>query len=467
MSQRGNLQSIPVVVEEPILQINVGNNKIHAKRISGRFRTFKWLTASLWLLYFLGPYLRWDGKQAVLFDIPGRQFHLFGTTIHPHDIWILSFVMIFFAMLLVVVTVLFGRAFCGYFCFQTVWTDFFTWIEECFEGSPKERMARDAAPWDFKKFAMKLNKHAVWLVISLLTGVSFAAWFTDAFQLWRDYFAFDAHISAWIVLLMFTIGTYLFAGFMREQVCFWLCPYARIQGVFYDNNTLLPTYDEVRGEPRAKLDRSIATQKVGCIDCNQCVVVCPTGIDIREGQQIGCITCGLCIDACDSVMDKIEQPRGLIRYGSQNEFRGHGSRKWLQRPQVILSAGLILISVGATAYGLNSITEAEFSVYPERQNLYVIMSDGSIQNSYQLRVFNKTDTDNTYKIRVYGIANTEMSGASSGQLFVKKGKMASTTVFVRAPAESMSQKRSPLIFRIVNATGKYPAIEYTSVFNSP
>lgn len=467
MSQRGSLQSISAVVEEPVSQINIGSNKVYAKRIPGRFRTVKWLTASLWLLYFLGPYLRWDGKQAVLFDIPGRQFHLFGSTIHPHDIWVLTFVMIFFAMLLVIVTVLFGRAFCGYFCFQTVWTDLFTWIEERIEGSPKERMARDAASWNLNKFTLKLNKHLVWLAISMLTGVSFAAWFTDAFQLWRDYFALTADISAWIVLLMFTVGTYLFAGFMREQVCFWLCPYARIQGVFYDNNTLLPTYDEARGEPRAKLDRANIDQKIGCVDCNQCVVVCPTGIDIREGQQIGCITCGLCIDACDSVMDKIEQPRGLIRYGSLNEFRGHSSPRWLQRPQVMLSAGIILTSVGVTAYGLNSITEAEFSVTPERQNLFVVMSDGSIQNSYQLRVFNKTDTDNTYKISVNGVNDAVLSGTINNQLLVKKGKMASATVFVKAPTKSLSQKRLPLTFSIVNTTGQYPVIEYTSVFNAP
>lgn len=466
MQQQESLQTTKVVVEEPVWQLNTGSNKIHAKRMSGRFRTFKWLTASLWLFIFLGPYLRWGDRQAVLFDIPGRQFHLFGLTVYPYDIWVLTFVLAFFAMLLVLLTVLAGRAFCGYFCFQTVWTDLFSWIEEHLEGSPRERVAMDAAPWSLSKLGIKISKHALWLIISMLTGVSFAAWFTDAYQLWSDFMVLQADISAWIVLLMFTAGTYLFAGFMREQVCFWLCPYARIQGVLYDENTLLPTYDELRGEPRTKLDRMAENQRVGCVDCDQCVVVCPTGIDIREGQQIGCITCGMCIDACDSVMDKIDQPRGLIRYGSLKEFCGDKPNRWYQRPQVLVSAAIILLSILATTYGLSTITEAELSVVPNRQPMFVVMSNGAIQNSYQLRVFNKSKSDNRYRIEVEGFSDMLVKG-NQRTLKVNHGRMASASIFVKVPREQLFEEISPLKFRIVNTSQNTPAIEYQSLFIAP
>ncbi|MCF6282611.1 MAG: cytochrome c oxidase accessory protein CcoG [Candidatus Polarisedimenticolaceae bacterium] len=466
MQQPENLQTTTAPVEDSVWQLNTGSNKIHAKRLAGPFRTFKWLTASLWLFIFLGPYLRWGDRQAVLFDIPGRQFHIFGLTIYPYDIWVLTFVLAFFAMLLVMLTVLAGRVFCGYFCFQTVWTDLFSWIEARLEGPPQTRIALDAAPWNLNKLGIKVSKHTLWLLISMLTGVSFAAWFTDAYQLWHDFFTLQAHTSAWIVLLMFTGGTYLFAGFMREQVCFWLCPYARIQAVLYDQDTLLPTYDEARGEPRTKLDRMAENQRVGCVDCDQCVVVCPTGIDIREGSQIGCITCGLCIDACDSVMDKIHQPHGLIRYGSMNEFCGDKLNRWYQRPQVLVSTAIVLLSVLATTYGLNSITEAELSIVPNRQPMFVVMSDGGIQNSYRLRVFNKSKTDNHYRIEVDGFPDISVKG-NERPLLVNHGRMASISLFVKIPREQLLEEISPLTFRIVNTTHNSPAIEYRSLFIAP
>lgn len=466
MQQQENHQSITIEAEESVWELNTGSNKIHAKRMSGRFRTIKWLTASIWLIFFLWPYLRWGDRQAVLLDIADSQFHLFGVTVYPYDVWMLSFVLLFFAMLLGIATVLAGRAFCGYFCFQTIWTDLFSWIEERLEGPPRARIALDAAPWNLRKLSIKLSKHALWLTISMITGVSFAAWFTDAYQLWIDYFTLQAHISAWIVLLMFTAGTYLFAGIMREQVCFWLCPYARIQGVLYDNNTLLPTYDETRGEPRAKLDRTAENQRVGCVDCDQCVAVCPTGIDIREGQQIGCITCGLCIDACDSVMDKINQPRGLIRYDSLAGLLGDRPRRWYQRPQVLASAAMIVISVVSVVYGLNNISEAELSVSPKRQPMYVLMSDGAIQNSYQLRIFNKSEADSSYRIEVDGFGDMLVTG-NGKPLLVEAGRRASALLYIKISREQLSKEISPLKFRIVNISRESPVIEYQSAFMAP
>ena len=462
MQQHENLQTIPILIEDSEWKVNTGSDKIHAKRVSGYFRTIKRLTATIWLIFFLGPYLRWEDRQAILFDIAGSRFHLFGVTVYPYDLWLLSFVLLFFAMLLVILSVLIGRAFCGYFCFQTVWTDMFSWIEEHLEGPPRIRAALDAAPWGLSKTTRKLTKHSIWLLISMLTGVSFAAWFTDAYQLWIDYFTLEAHISAWIVLILFTSGTYLFAGFMREQVCFWLCPYARIQSVLYDDNTLLPVYDKSRGEPRAKLNRSVENQHVGCIDCDQCLAVCPTGVDIREGEQIGCITCGLCIDACDNVMDKINQPRGLIRYSSL----GHKYYQWYRRPQVLVSSVMIIISIIMVSYGLTDITEAELSVSPKRQPVYVLMSDGNIQNTYQLKIFNKSQSDKSYHIEVDGFGKMIVTG-NGKPLQVKSGNGANTLVYVKIAREQLSSNISPLTFRIKNILGESLPIEVQSVFVSP
>lgn len=293
--------------------VNTGDETIHAKRMPGRFRTLKWFSMLLWALYFVGPYLQWSGRQAILFDIPNRKFYLFGATIWPQDIWMLALLLILLAMTLFGVTAVASRIWCGYFCFQTVWTDLFTWIESIIEGNPIQRRKLDAAPWTAKKVWLKVSKHTLWLLISILTGVTFVAYFTDAYALWGEYLRLDAPLVAWVVLVMFILGTYILAGFMREQVCFWLCPYARIQGVMIDDDTIMPTYDYHRGEPRGhvrKSDRQQESPPGDCIDCKMCVAVCPTGVDIREGLQEGCITCGLCIDACNSIMEKVDKPRG-------------------------------------------------------------------------------------------------------------------------------------------------------------
>ncbi|NOZ38153.1 MAG: 4Fe-4S binding protein, partial [Gammaproteobacteria bacterium] len=209
----------------------------------GRFRRLKNMTSLVWLIYFFGPYLRFGDRQAILLDIPNRQFHFYGVTILPQDVWILSLVLLFFAILLAAVTSTIGRAFCGYFCFQTIWTDAFTWIEEKLEGKPAARYKLEQSPWTPHKFRLRVMKYFLWLLISVFTGISFVAWFTDAHQLWLDLFTLQVGSTALIVIALFTGGTFLLAGFMREQVCFWLCPYARIQGVMYDSETILPTYD--------------------------------------------------------------------------------------------------------------------------------------------------------------------------------------------------------------------------------
>ena len=448
--------------------INTGGETIHAKRIAGKYRSFKWLAASVWLIFFIGPYFRWNGEQAILLDIPARQFHIFDITILPQDVWMLSLVLLFFAILLAIVTSVAGRVYCGYFCFQTIWVDIFTLLEAKLEGSPAQRNRLDKAPWTLKKIRIKSIKHAVWIAIGLLTGIGFCAWFTDAYQLWVSIFTLSAAIEVWISLLVFTGGTYLFAGFMREQVCLWLCPYARIQGVMYDQETILPTYDVKRGEPRGKLNkRDTAAKKQGdCINCNLCVAVCPTGVDIRQGQQEGCITCGLCLDACDSIMDKIDRPRGLIRYTSLDEVEGKKTIPVLKRPRVIIYALILLLSLVGIGYGLTHLGSVELQVLHERQPLYVLRSDGSIQNKYELKILNKTDKPLALMVSVTGPKDLIVAGVDD-VITIGEHQLVAKTLYVRINKKNIKQENSPVLIRLQSNSDPDVWVEYDSMFISP
>jgi len=405
-SQRKEVDALYAESQE--WKINTGEETIHAKRMPGAFRRLKWIAASSWLLFFFGPYLRWNGRQAVLFDIPGRQYHIFEITILPQDVWMLSLVLLFFAIMLAVVTTLFGRVYCGFFCFQTIWVDIFTWLEEKLEGSPAKRKKLDKASWNVDKIVVKLKKHLLWILVSMFTGVSFVAWFTDVYQLWIDYFTLTASSTEWSVLALFTVGTYIMAGVLREQTCFWLCPYARIQAVMLDRESMIPTYDYNRGEPRGRLKKGETVEGNGdCIDCNQCVAVCPTGVDIRHGLDEGCITCALCIDACNSVMDKIDKPHGLIRYESVDALEGKPVLPLMKRPRVLVYLVIMTLSFVGIIYGLLNITGLEIKVLHERQPLFVQLSNGSIQNKYELKILNKTNEQMTVRVTAEGLEGVE------------------------------------------------------------
>jgi len=447
--------------------VNTGGEIIHAKRMGGYFRSLKWKAMMVWLVYFFGPYLRWDGSQAVLFDVPNRKFQIFDITILPQDVWLLALILLFFAILLAAITSVAGRVFCGYFCFQTIWTDIFTFIEEKLEGAPAKRRKLDKAPLDARKIRIKIIKHSAWLSIGLFTGISFTAWFTDAYQLWIDVFTLQAGTFIYVLLLTFTIGTYILAGFMREQTCFWLCPYARIQGVMYDTQTILPTYDIARGEPRGKLSKGNVVEGNGdCISCNQCVAVCPTGIDIRGGQQEGCITCGLCLDACDSVMDKIGKPRGLIRYASMDEMKGNEVKPFHKRPRVLIYAGIIIFAVSGLLYGLSHLGTFDLKVIHERQPLYVQMSSGDIQNKYELKILNKTDKVMHISITVEGVEGIITKGIRE-KMSLAPSKLTSFTVFLLIPKKNISKSRTPVYFTIHSYQEFDDVIEYQSMFYGP
>ena len=450
-------------------QVNTGDKTIHPKRMPGLFRTIKNCTQSLWLLFFLVPYLRWNGKQAVLFDITNRQFHFFDLTILPQDVWMLSLLLLLLAMSLFAVTSVASRVFCGYFCFQTAWTDWFIWIEDKIEGPPNARRRLDAAAWTGEKIRKKLAKHAIWMAIAALTGISFSIWFVDAHAYWANLLQGELPLIGWVTLIAFFLGTYILAGLLREQVCMWLCPYARIQGVMTDAQTIVPTYDFHRGDPRGKLNRNAETNAAqgDCIDCFQCVQVCPTGVDIREGQQLGCITCGLCLDACDSVMDKVGKPHGLIRYASLDELEGKPVKKLYQHPRTLVYLGIILIAFAGIAYGLTHLGSLTLKVIPERQPLFVTLSDGSIQNRYEFKVLNKTDHDFPVAVTAeHGVKDQVIIGAEQ-PLLTHHGRGTSFTIFVRAPGASVKSEVTSIEFEIRSTEDPRIHAEYKTKFNGP
>lgn len=448
--------------------VNVGGQTIHAKRMGGRFRRYKDLVWLFWIGYLVLPFLRVDGEQIVLFDIPARQFHFFGATIYPQDIWMLAFVLVLLAMMLFGITAIAGRVFCGFFCFQTVWTDWFVWIEEKIEGTPRQRHQLDESPWNREKITKRGTKYAIWSLISLATGISFAAYFMDSYELLKDLVTFDAHIAAWTTLILFFLGTFILAGFMREQVCFWLCPYARIQSVMVDRDSIIPSYDIARGEPRGKLKKGANDdQKGDCVDCNQCVAVCPTGVDIRESAlQEGCIMCGVCIDACDTVMEKIDKPKGLIRYASENEMQGQIQPKLLKRPRVIIYLAISLASILAIVYGLASIPALEMHVVHERQPLYVKMSDGSIQNTYTIKILNKLPEALDVKVTIEGVAGADIIDLPD-VLTLQSAKVVPYTIRIKSQQMSMGGDNVPVIFKVEALNDPGINEEYESFFVGP
>lgn len=430
-------------------QVNLGAKKIHAKRMPGKFRTLKWMASSLYLFFFFGPFIRWEGGQAILFDIQNRKYHLFGLTLWPQDVWILALALLTFFLTLYAATAIVGRVFCGTFCWQTVWVDVYTWIEEKMEGSPPQRRALDSAPWSARKLAIKGGKTVIFLLLGVATGVTFTSYFVDVFSLWRDYFALRGPIEIWVTPLPFIIGTYLGVGIMREQFCFWLCPYARIQGSMQDTDTIIPAYDMKRGEPRGRLSKG------DCIDCHLCVGVCPTGVDIRDGNQEGCIMCALCIDACNSVMKKVNKPEGLIRYASLEELLGHPVVPLYKRPRVIIYSVLIACTLSGIAWGLTHLGAVQLNVIHERQPLYVMMSDGGIQNKYTLKIINKSDQPLNVKIIL-----SELPGGvleyQDGVVHVEPGKVLPLNVTVHVPHAQVGKEAMKLEFHVVdNATGAF------------
>jgi cytochrome c oxidase accessory protein FixG len=429
------------------------------RSVKGEFRRFKWAVLIVAYGVFFGlPWLPWERadapSQAVLFDLPGRRFLIFDFVAYPQDVLWLALLLFIAAVLLFFVTGLVGRAFCGYFCFQTLWTDFYIWIESKIQGERPARIRLFRQPWDREKIVKLGLTHLLWLLASFWTGISFVAYFAHAPQLLADFLTGQATTAAYLTVGVITLSTYAAAGLMREQVCAFICPYGRFQSVMYDPETLAVHYDAKRGEGahgragarggQRSLEERRASGHGDCIDCGMCVQVCPAGIDIRDGLQYRCISCGLCIDACNSIMDSMCFPRGLIRYDSEtNLAKARPDKPHLHWTRLkIIGYGVAL--VGMTAYLIVSIaTRSEFerSVSQVRQPLFVTLSNGDIRDRYQIRITNTGKKEETYAVSAREIPPSALDLGNFAQVKVKPGHSATVMASVKLSPEDAAKTR--------------------------
>ena len=379
--------------------------KIYPREIGGRFADLsKLATVTLLGLFYLVPWLMWDDRQAFLFDLPARKFYLLGLTLWPQDFPYLALLLIIAALSLFFFTALAGRLWCGFACPQTVWTEAFIWMEQLTEGKRSQRMKLDKAPWSWNKIRRKGSKQFLWIAFSIWTGFTFVGYFEPIRELNQQFMTLT--VSGWTAFwgLFYGFATYGNAGYMREQVCKYMCPYARFQSAMFDKDTLIISYDEKRGEPRGGRKRSVDPKLAGlgdCIDCQLCVQVCPTGIDIRNGLQYECIACAACIDACDSVMDKFDYPRGLIRYSTERALEHKKYR--LIRPRTIVYTGILTVLLASMITTIAMRKPVILDVIRDRNTLYRDVGRQGIENNYTVRVINKHNEDHDYELSVSGI----------------------------------------------------------------
>jgi cytochrome c oxidase accessory protein FixG len=404
--------------------------KIYPQSVKGTFRQIKWVLLVVTLgLYYLLPFVRWDRgpnapSQAVLIDFPHRRFYFFFIEIWPQEVYYLTGLLILAAMALFLMNALAGRVWCGYLCPQTVWTDLFLAVERLIEGDRRERMARDAGPWTLEKITDKVLKHAAWLIIAWWTGGAWVLYFADAPTLVRQLATFQAPLTAYVWIAILTCTTYVLAGYMREQVCLYMCPWPRIQAALTDDEALNVTYRYDRGEPRTSVKKALALRAKGdragdCIDCGQCVVVCPTGVDIRQGPSLGCIQCGLCIDACDAIMHKVGRQPRLIAYdtdlnikrrleGKPNVFRPVRTRTLLYVAVIALVGSIML-------YSLLTRAGEGIAVMHDRNPMFVRLSSGALRNAFTVRLINKQSDMRQFQLRVDGLAGATLELADTGE----------------------------------------------------
>ncbi len=405
--------------------------KIYPRRAKGRFASLRVLTMLALLgLYYLLPWLSWHGEPLLLFDLPHRRFHIFTLTLVPQDLLLLALLLLLAALTLFFFTSLAGRLWCGYACPQTVWTEAFLWMEQLCEGDRYARMRLDRAPWGREKILRKSAKHLLWGSFAMFTGISFVAYFVPARELFPA--AINLQLGGWATfwVLFYGFATWGNAGFMREQVCKYMCPYARFQSAMFDRDTLIIGYDERRGEPRKTLAKQQGAPAGDCVDCSLCVQVCPVGIDIRQGLQYECIACAACIDACDSVMDSVHKPRGLIRYTSSNHDAGGGFR--LLRPRTI-GYGLVWL-MACTGFAVLVLTHApmRFDVLRDRHTLYRELASGAIENVYVLKVTNDDHETRRYSVTARFEDGTPLV-VEPAELWRDGQQTAATTVTLRTP----------------------------------
>lgn len=458
------------IVEEGLYK---ARKKIHARSVTGIFATWRW--ALVWftqLLYYGLPWLQWNDRQAVLLDLVNRKFYIFGLVLWPQDVFFLAIILIISAYALFLFTAVAGRLWCGYACPQTVYTEIFLWIEEKIEGNRSARIKLDRAPMDARKLRLRGMKFGAWILLALWTGFTLVGYFSPIHELWGAFWSWN--LGPWETFWIFFYGfmTYLFAGIMREQVCLYMCPYARFQGVMFDPDTLVITYDPERGEPRGPRKKGADPQSIGkgdCVDCDICVQVCPTGIDIRDGLQYECIGCAACIDACDDVMAQMNYPKGLIRYSTENALARHWGMKeivgHIVRPRIIIYT-LILVGITlALIWGLANKPDLRVNVLRDRTILSREVEGGLIENVYRLQVMNVTEQSHRYTMSVSGLDGIKLHGESA--IEVPAGTNKTFPLSVRVPLESGQQGAHTIHFDVKAVTNDEMAVHEKATFLIP
>ena len=431
--------------------------KIYPRAVSGHFARWRWALVWLTQLVFYGaPWLEWNARQAVLFDLASRRFYIFGLVLYPQDFIYLTALLVLSALGLFLFTAVAGRLWCGYACPQTVYTEIFLWVERRIEGDRVARMRLDSAPWTATKLWRKAAKHGVWGAIGLWTGITFVGYFTPIRQLVPAIASFGLGPWEWFWVLFYGFATYGNAGFMREQVCKHMCPYARFQSAMFDRDTLVIAYDAQRGEPRGSRSRKVDPRAAGlgdCIDCTLCVQVCPTGIDIRNGLQYECIGCAACIDVCDGVMDKVGYPRGLIRYSTENGVASRWSPRemWARVLRArVLVYGAILAGIG-TVFVASLVLREPFKVdvVRDRGSLARIVADGQVENVNRLQIMNATERTQRYAIAVDGLPGIAVSASEPADIGPAQARWVPVRVQLpHASAAPLAGRSSTITFRI-------------------
>jgi len=421
--------------------------KIQVKATDGLHSRLRKIFGAIGFLAFFGcAWMQWDGHQAVLWDLSSRQFLIFGLTLWPQDLFLLSFTLMISAFGLFAVTAFAGRLWCGYACPQSTWSWLFIWIENKVEGDRNARRKLDKQAVSGRKVWLKMIKHLAWAAVAFVTALTFVGYFTPIRELAVDLATLEASWGATSWVLILSVLTYLNAGWLREQVCIYMCPYARFQSVMIDKDTLVVTYDEERGEPRTAKRKHVqsADKKAGdCVDCSLCVQVCPTGIDIREGLQYECLSCGKCIDACNGVMDKLGLPKGLIRYASENVLKHKQPSKVHGR--LLGYLGVMTILVGALFYGVMTLSNVDLEVDRGRgANLFRENFKGEIINSYNVRVMNKTLEAKQYQLKVEGVNIVGIEGET--EIIVAPGEISQLPLSVTVALGDLEQRVTPIEF---------------------
>ncbi|MBI3570800.1 MAG: cytochrome c oxidase accessory protein CcoG [Gammaproteobacteria bacterium] len=444
--------------------------RVYPREVHGTFATLRVAMAGLTLgIYYFLPWFNWgEGRQAFLIDLPNRKFNLFAWTFWPQDLFYLTAILVISALSLFLFTAIAGRVWCGFTCPQTVWTEVFLWIERQIEGDRPKQMKLARLPWSHReKLLKKSAKHFVWILFAAWTGFTFVGYVTPIRELAVSFVHFTLGPWETFWILFYGFATYGNAGWLREQVCLYMCPYARFQGAMFDRNTLIISYDPARGEQRGARKRGADSRTRGlgdCIDCTLCVQVCPTGIDIRDGLQVGCIACAACVDVCDSVMDKMGYPQGLIRYTSENALEGKPVK--LLRPRVLIYTGLLTAIATALVIAVLLRVPLKLDVLHDRNALYRETIDGLIENTYTLKVMNMDNSAHRYVLSARGIDGIQLH-TDRPEIAVAAGEVMEVPVRLQAERRSLTQRSMPVYFRLQASDVDGLSTEQTARFLGP